>query len=64
MTQDDMHNEMTAIDYINMLEPTHSRMSCDEGESHNAAFKLDGVYYNYCNRCTLWKIMELGEDND
>jgi len=57
-------DQMTAIDYINMLEPSHSRMSCEDGESYNAAFKLDGVHYNYCNRCTLFAIMQLGEDNE
>lgn len=59
---DEYEKPMTALDYINMLEPHHHRMSCEEGESHNAAFILDGRLYEYCNRCTLFAIMNLGVD--
>lgn len=60
MNGDDM-KQMTALDYINILEPDHSRMSCEEGQSNNAVFIMDGHTYNYCNRCTLFAIMQLGE---
>lgn len=64
MSDDYEENEMTALDYINMLAPHHFRMSCEEGESHNSAFVYEGVIHDKCTRCTLFAIMQLGEKND
>lgn len=48
-----------AIAYIDQLAPTHTRTSCDELDSYNAAFVMNGALYNYCERCTLLRIAEL-----
>lgn len=52
-----------AIAYIDQLAPEHMRKSCEEGQSYNAAFVLDGVHYNKCERCTLIRValLALGE---
>lgn len=52
-----------AIAYIDQLAPEHTRTSCEASETYNAAFVLDGVHYNYCERCTLMRIalLALGE---
>lgn len=52
-------SKQNAMAYIEMLAPTHTRTSCAEDKSHNAAFRLDGRVYNYCERCTLIFIAEL-----
>lgn len=57
----EIDSKLKAIEYINSIEPEHSRTSCDEGESNNAAGTVLGVTYNWCNRCTLFKIMELAQ---
>lgn len=61
MIDDHEEKEWTALDYINAIEPDHLRTSCVEGESYNAAFTIGGLLYNKCNRCTLFAIMQLGE---
>ena len=48
-----------AMAYIDHLAPEHSRTSCEEGESYNAAFVFSGVQYNKCERCTLTRVARL-----
>lgn len=53
-----------AIAYIDQLAPEHTRTSCEEGHSYNAAFAFDGRTYNKCERCTLIRValLALGEN--
>ena len=48
-----------AMAFIDIVQPTHTRTSCDENSSYNAAFVLDDRLHNYCERCTLIRIAEL-----
>lgn len=48
-----------AISYIDQIAPEHSRTSCAEFDSWNAAFTLQGVLHNKCERCTLIRIAQL-----
>lgn len=51
----------SALKYIDSIAPKHSRTSCAE-DSWNAAFVLNGTFYNYCERCTLIRISQLALD--
>lgn len=48
-----------AVAYIDLMAPDHTRTSCKDGQSYNAAFTLDGTFYNKCERCTLIHIVQL-----
>lgn len=48
-----------AMPYIDSIAPDHARTGCEEFESHNAAFTIEGVLYNKCERCTLIRIAQL-----